>query len=97
MDGAVDFMDILRPRPPQRADGDGGRACLDDLDRGLGLLSANIAVGDEIDDQLSMLQMELMWPPEFAAEVEDVIKERVPDNPRETNNIMYRPCLKQVW
>jgi hypothetical protein len=67
------------------------------LDRGLGLLGANLAIGDEIDDQLSLLQMELMWPPEFAAEVEGVIKERVPDNPRETNNIIYRPCLKQVW
>jgi hypothetical protein len=104
VDGAVDFMHILSPSPalalglpPQRADGDGGRASLDDLDRGLGLLGANLPIGDEIDDQLSILQMELMLPPEFTAEVEDVIRERVPDNRRETNNIIYRPCLKHVW
>ena len=45
-------------------------------------------IGGEIDDQLSNLQMELMTPLEFSAEVAEVIRERVPDNRRKTSNIM---------
>lgn len=87
MDGAVDFMDILSPSPAlalvlplQPADGDGGGASLPE--------PAMSQIGDEIDDQLSYLQMELMTPPEFSAEVAEVIRERVPDNRSKTNIII---------
>ena len=93
VDGAVDFMDILGPSPalalvlpPQPADGDGGGASL--------LEPAMSQIGDEIDDQLSNLQTELMTPPGFSAEVAEVIRERVPDNRRKTNNIMLQTLFK---